>query len=364
MNEDELVTVLKDSGLSPYQAEAYVTLLELGSAPATRVAEASDVPDPRIYDVLRDLESRGFVETYEQDNLHARAHNPGDVLSDLRTQAEQYEAAAEEIEERWSKPSMDQSRVSIVTRFDTVLDHAREYIRGAENQVQLSVTPDHFERLRPALVEAVEAGVIVKLSLHVPEGEPVDVSFDGACTEARICPLPTPFVVIVDRERAAFAPHSSSLNEYGVLVENRSHAYVFYWFFVTSRWDVWDTAYSAHSDDLPRRYINIRYCIRDVAPLFEEGARIEVTVVGSDIETGRSREIKGTIHDVTIARDFTGAEGPIDETLSVTDFAGVARLTIDIGDELVTVGGWGATLEDMEADRTTITGISATPDGQ
>ena len=357
MNEDELVTILQDSGLSPYQAEAYVTLLELGSAPATDVAEASDVPDPRIYDVLRDLEGKGFVETYEQDSLHARAHNPSDVLSELRSQAEQYEAAAEEIEERWNEPAIAQSKVSVVSRFNTVIGQAREYIRNANNQIQLSITAEQFEELRPALVDAVADGVIVKLSLHIPEGDSADPDLEAACTEARLCPLPTPFIVIVDRERVAFAPHSSSLNEYGVLVENRSHAYVFYWFFVTSRWDVWDTLHSERSEEFPRRYINIRYCISDLAPLFEEGATIEATVVGSDIETGEPREVEGTLHDISTTGDFSGADGPLAETLSVADFAGVARFSIDTGDEIVEVGGWGATLEDVEADRITVTDV-------
>ena len=47
------------------------------------VAEASDVPDPRIYDVLRDLADAGYIETYEQDLLYARAVSPEEVLDDL-----------------------------------------------------------------------------------------------------------------------------------------------------------------------------------------------------------------------------------------------------------------------------------------
>ena len=49
MDAGALRSTLEDAGLSPYQAEAYVTLLDLGAASATTVAEASGVPDPRIY---------------------------------------------------------------------------------------------------------------------------------------------------------------------------------------------------------------------------------------------------------------------------------------------------------------------------
>ena len=87
MESDELRDVLEEAGLSPYQAKAYVALLELGTASARELVEASGVPDPRIYDVVRSLEDRGYVETYTQDNLRARAHSPADGSATDRTGA-------------------------------------------------------------------------------------------------------------------------------------------------------------------------------------------------------------------------------------------------------------------------------------
>ncbi len=69
MDDSELTDVLEDAGLSPYQAEAYDALLQLGAASATELADACAVPTARIYDVLRDLETKGYIETYEQDSL-------------------------------------------------------------------------------------------------------------------------------------------------------------------------------------------------------------------------------------------------------------------------------------------------------
>ena len=72
MNVDELITTLQNAGFAPYQAQAYVALLELGSASAQEIATASDVPGPRIYDVLHSLEEDGYITTYEQDPLRPR----------------------------------------------------------------------------------------------------------------------------------------------------------------------------------------------------------------------------------------------------------------------------------------------------
>ncbi|MFW5950269.1 MAG: TrmB family transcriptional regulator, partial [archaeon] len=70
-DDSRLIETLEKVGLSPYQSKAYVTVLKLGSATATTIAEKSGVPESRIYDVLRDLEDEGFIEVYEQDSLRA-----------------------------------------------------------------------------------------------------------------------------------------------------------------------------------------------------------------------------------------------------------------------------------------------------
>ncbi|QSG02741.1 TrmB family transcriptional regulator [Natranaeroarchaeum sulfidigenes] len=360
MEQDELTTVLQDAGLSPYQAEAYVTLLELGSASATDLADLSQVPDPRIYDVLRDLESKGFIETYEQDSLHARAHDPDEVLADLRSRASKFESAASEIEERWSQPEVGQSKVSIVSRFETVIDSAKRYIGDADNQVQLAVTPTQFEALRPALVDAIDRGVLVKLSLHSAGRDEVDLNtVSGACTEARHRPLPSPFVVIVDRKQTCFAPHSDSINQYGVLVDDRSHTYVFHWFFLTSLWDVWEPLYTAYDEDRPDSYVNLRYFVRDVKPMFDNGAEISLEIVGVDTLTGRSRTVRGELVDISTTNEFDQIDREQTSPPSVAEFAGVAAVSVDTGDEVISVGGWGATMEDVEAERITVTSFDS-----
>lgn len=48
------------------------------------------------------LEERGFVETIEQEKLHAEPREPIDVLSQLRKRGALLNDAADELEERWS----------------------------------------------------------------------------------------------------------------------------------------------------------------------------------------------------------------------------------------------------------------------
>ncbi|AGB38372.1 TrmB family transcriptional regulator [Natronococcus occultus] len=354
MNPDELAATLEEAGLSPYQADAFVTLLERGSASATDVAQASSVPDPRIYDVLRGLEERGYVETYEQGSLQARARDPAEVLEDLRSRADRLEDAADEIEARWTRPDIEDHAVSIVKRFDTVLARADELVRSADHQVQIGLTPAQFDALEDALGVAREGGADVKLCLF-PETatEPSLPSTDrlaAACTEARYRHIPAPFVALVDRAWSCFAPNEHSANEYGVLVNDRTHAYVFYWYFSTCLWDVYEPVYSARDERLPRTYVDIREALRRIEPLLAEGKQVEVTVEGFETDSGRETTVSGTVTDV----GYTGQSNTEGESVPIAQFAGKAAVTLESDGRTRTVGGWGAIVEDVEAVRITL----------
>lgn len=362
MNPIEIESTLRDAGLSKYQANAYITLLQLGTASATETAAASDVPKSRIYDVLRDLENKGYVETFEQDSLRAKALDPTEMLSSLRTQATNLERTADAIDQLWKEPNVGDHQITLVKRRETVIDGARDAIRNAETEIQLSASVAEFDELRPVLQEAHSNDVSVKLSLHPENGIDEEMPlFENAVTEARYRDLTAPFLALVDRTRTLFAYRDRG-NQFGLLVNNYALTYVFHWYFQTALWEVWETIYSTHDDDLPIIYVNIRECIRDLVPLVSKGDTVEATIEGYDTQTGEWRELTGTIDDII----YSGA--PIeDRSPTLSEVAGTARLLLTVDDETVTVGGWGAIKEDFEG-RTIrivrINGQSSTEDPQ
>jgi len=355
MDDDELTGILEDAGLSPYQAEAYVALLGLGTASATDIADACDVPDPRIYDVLRDLESKGYIETFQQDSLTARAHDPEEVLESLRTQSSRYLEAAEDIEDRWDQPEISDHEVSIVKRFETVRSRAKELVAAAENQIQLGVDTEQFYELKPGLEAAHDRGVNIKLSICTgPDGAAPDRSdLEGTCSEARHRDIPSPFLVMVDRTWTCFAPHRQSVNEYGVLVNDRTHTYIFHWFFLTCLWEIWETMYTERTAETPTEYVDLRHAVRDLEPLLAEGANIEATVNGHETGTNEPVAVSGRVVDV----DYTGSAMGRQEPVPLAQLAGRITLTLDAGDREYEIGGWGAVLEEIEADKITVTDV-------
>ncbi|WP_435195110.1 TrmB family transcriptional regulator sugar-binding domain-containing protein [Natronomonas sp. EA1] len=356
MEKAELAATLETAGLPPYQAAAYVALLDLGAASATAIAEASEVPKPRIYDVLEGLESHGYIETYETDSLHARAHSPAAVLEDLRDRANQFETAAEEVEDRWEQPKLESNRTSIVTRFQTVLERARTFIEDAEYQIQLSVTPEDFEALRPQLVDAHQRGVSTRVSVHTDgDTEPLaPEAFEGATLEVRHRALPAPFVALVDREKTCFSHHPDSHEQYGVLVNDRTHTFVFHWYFLTCLWENWPTVYSDYGDSFPVTYVDVRQCVRDLKSLVDEGATPRVHIEGFEVNSGDDVSVRGTLDRA----QFSGVPESQDP---VERLSGQVTLTVTTDEgETITVGGWGAMLEDVEATRVTVLSVPTT----
>lgn len=350
MDTETLRTTLEDIGLTQYEAEAYVTVLELGSASATEIADASGVPQARIYDVLRNLEGRGYVETYERGSLHARARDPEEVVEKLDAYADTVTEAGAELRDRWEAPTVENHQVSVIRPVSTIYDRAEEQIADAVNEIEIALTPAKFEELREHLVAARERDVVVKATVTGVEELP-DLDFEGAVTEARHRRLPTPFLVLVDRMAVSFTPEESlhPRQEYGLLVNDYSLSRMFDWYFQTAFWEPWPQVYSERDSGLPRTYTNIRECIRDIIDDVNADSEVVLTVQGQVRGDGVERELTGRVLDITYT---AGQNGP-----ALATFTDEATITLETPDETFTVGGWGAMLEDIEARRFVVEAI-------
>jgi sugar-specific transcriptional regulator TrmB len=61
LSRKERIATLRRFGLGPYEASAYLSLLDEGAATAGRISRSSGVPRGRIYEVLESLERRGLA---------------------------------------------------------------------------------------------------------------------------------------------------------------------------------------------------------------------------------------------------------------------------------------------------------------
>ncbi|WP_049926901.1 TrmB family transcriptional regulator [Halopiger goleimassiliensis] len=348
MDTNTLRRALGESGLTEYEIDAYLTLLEVGSAPVVTVAERSSVPAPQIYETVRSLEDRGFVETIERDKLHARAREPVEAIGQLREKSQMLADAADEIEDRWERPDPQEYRVNVLKRRESLIENARDAIADAEVSVEVAATPEQLEQLQPALREATDRGVMTWLTL-CGDGRSIDPSTTGVL-QVRWRNLPGPFLAVVDRRRAFFAPAVHHGEPYGIVINDDILTLVLHWFYLTLMWLPCERRYA--DPDQPPTYISIEGFIIDVVSLWHDGATIDVRVLGQDPQSGEYTEVRGELTYIAAAEGRPPSRDP-----TVTELSGYATLVVDAGDREYTIGGWGAVYEDVEAEIITVEGI-------
>lgn len=347
MNRDAVLAGLEDAGLSEYEAEAYLTLLERGTSKAVDVARRSSIPVPRIYDVVKELEQRGYVETLDRDTLHVRAHEPVHVIEDLHDRSQRLSNVAGAIEDRWEQTPVAEHDVTVTKRAETAIDHARELIRDADTSVDLAVSSEEFGMFEESLATLATSNVLVRLSLHLgdegTEAPDSDVLND-AVTEVRERAYRSPLLAVVDGQTTCYAPTGSMPDPIGVIAKGQHLTLVFRWYFQTCLWSVWeppDGRVTGRS-----RFVSLEEFICDVYEEWADGASIRVRVEGIDTRTGNERTVEGELIDVR----YTG-QAEADAPPTLTDLSGEAAIVVSDGDHSYTVGGWGARIEDLEARR-------------
>jgi sugar-specific transcriptional regulator TrmB len=349
MERQELRDGLMAIGLTQYEADAYAALLELGCAPAVDVAQTADVPRARIYDVVRSLAEKGYVETFEDDGLHAQAIDPSGVLKELETAADRLESTADEVEERWEEPSITNRQISVVKRFETLYRIARERIEQAEFEVKLGATPEQYAELADVLESVREEGVVVKVTLHGGGSQEVGAAdelrdlVDDVPTETRVRNLPSSLLVVIDHREVIFAPsHTLSVGEQGLFFDDIWFAEMADWYFRTAVWAVWEPIQNTREEP-PAAYTDIRECLRSIGPAVDDGETLRAAATPFD---SPERRIEGRIVDTTYQQsgETTGS--------ALEPYVSIASLTLETDDgETYTVGNWDAVVEDVAAGR-------------
>ncbi|CCQ34229.1 transcriptional regulator TrmB protein [Halorhabdus tiamatea SARL4B] len=353
MDRDTLVAGLSDAELSTYQAEAYVTLLEQGVSPAVDVARHCSIPAPRIYDVLKELEQMGYVETLDRETLHARASDPADLVADLQATSERLGEVAGEIEDRWEQAPLGEHEMNVSKRAETAIDHAEDLIREADSTVDLALTDEQLVAFESALTTAAENDVVVRASVFPTAGERpdlVDHPVSDVVTELRRRSIQSPFLALIDRTQASLAPTARLPDPYGVIINDDIISFIFQWYFQTCLWSVWEPIGDGRA--YPLVYVCLEEFVRDVYPLWWDGATVSLTVEGIDTDTGEERTISGVLRDVV----YSG-QTATDRPPTLAELSGQASMILWTPTGRRSIGGWGALIEDLEARRITLEDI-------
>jgi sugar-specific transcriptional regulator TrmB len=168
MFKENIVSDLKEFGLSEYEAKSYLTLAVHGPLPASSVSELSKIPQSKIYEVLKSLVSKCLAEYWNAKPLRYKAVEP---LFALKKMLNQKRMGIENLREKTSnlikelKPFKENGFGSWSSKGKVAcLEKAAEMISKAK-KIGFATT-SHFSRypsLDEAYVKALRRGIKIKM---------------------------------------------------------------------------------------------------------------------------------------------------------------------------------------------------------
>lgn len=169
--DSSIVESLQELGLSLYEARLYLGLLTGGPQNGNELSRTSGVPSSKVYAMLERLANDGIVARIRRgNNVEYVCVPPHELLHKLR---EKYTRPLEHLEV--TLPTLGsphpEPAVLQVEGLDAVVDHARAIVRGAEDELFVSIWEDDVEALRGDVEAAEERGVRIAGMLYGPDDD-------------------------------------------------------------------------------------------------------------------------------------------------------------------------------------------------
>ncbi len=341
MDDATLRAHLRRFGLSEKEVDTYLTLLEHGEATASTIADVAGVSKRYVYSVSETLADRGFVKVAD----HAvpttiRALPPDEVVDELVRDAEAMRPA---LAARYTKTEPDDEQFEMVKSRVTVLKRVRSFISEAQNELALSVPADRLDEVADELRAARDRGVLVLLLVSGTSELVRETTSLASVTRVWSEQMPT--MLTADHRVGVVAPIgmlSSAHSDTQAIVFAQKHlGPVIVASFFGNYWPVARELSVAEPVELPVTYENFRHTVLQATLWLRADADLSVEIQGRTTTDGEPVDLTASIVTVT--------QGLIEPTNN--SFPVEHSLTIEAGDETYSVGGYGAFLETIEADR-------------
>lgn len=138
---EKMINSLKKLGLTRYEAQAYIGLNKIIEGNAENIAEASGLPRSRIYDILNDLEKKGFVEIERGRPLKYKVVDPNIIFKKEKNKLiEELESSENKLKELYSNEVSEiQAPVWLVHSNDNIIRKEVEIIKNAKSTLTMRI---------------------------------------------------------------------------------------------------------------------------------------------------------------------------------------------------------------------------------
>lgn len=171
-----LKDALSEFGLTDYEARAYIALIEYGEATANQVSDHSGVPYTRVYDVLKDLEEKNFVEVRRGRPSTYRPRPPSEATTlfiektnrELQENQKQIILDLKPLYEK--KYAQEHHDVLIIRGALAILDKVRDTLENVSQEVLILgpvIAEEYMNHILPAITKLGSQNVRIRVLLTI-----------------------------------------------------------------------------------------------------------------------------------------------------------------------------------------------------
>jgi len=332
LSTESLHELLKKLGFTSYEAKAYITLVLNGSLTATELAMKSEIPQPRVYDIVQSLLEKGLIMVSEGRPRKFQAISPTVALRNYVNRKRQLEDEALETflaELTSHAPASTEAGVWTSSGYTSALNLLRESFFIASDELLFAGYLEILEELEEAAKKPLSTCVVLYDAIEEATGNL------KLYDEVRVKPTKAPVMLIPDFRHALVIIDWETRKPTSYLITDENLIKIFAVYYLSY---IRSGSKLIHSrlDTLDKRsYVHLTRALDHVRILREKGRRVFVRVIGRRTSDGRLVELEGEV-----VGEFENS------------FRSIGYLTVRLADgREVTVGGIGAYLEDVEARR-------------
>ncbi|MGN7397881.1 TrmB family transcriptional regulator [Peribacillus frigoritolerans] len=164
MNKQEIISTLKEIGLTEYEAKIYISLLQEHPSNGNAIATSSGVPPAKVYEALRRMKKRGLVYVLSGgDNGKLVRYSPLPYKELLKGKKDTFIAKLDSLEESLSEISSqsdtDWTELYLIEGYSSSIEFIQSAISDCKSEILLSCWKKEFEFLKESLERASGCGI-------------------------------------------------------------------------------------------------------------------------------------------------------------------------------------------------------------
>ena len=341
-----LAEKLQELGLTKREAEVYLTIWMKNGTTVKELLDLLDVHQPQLYNIIQSLIRKGFVKASAG---RPRIYVASDIVPLIDVQKMKLdilkESLREELVKLRNRTEDETPYISIVRSLEGILAAIIEIINSAEVEIRAELPYTIFSEIQPYLLGALQRGVNLYLLVY-PQNETFE-EFQRFRDRVKIrtSELGNFLLVISDLSVAVYSKRRffsarklpvSNSEIYGYEIQEKDLLLRL----LNIHNNLWMKAKEVicweHTPDVyPKTFLEFSMALNEIETLFRLGYVPVVTIEGRYVKDGQPVKLTGKARSVNRAGI-------------------ISNFVLDLGTREVTVGGFDAEIEDIEAQKVVI----------